>query len=231
MPRLSRRLFLAASAALAARPAVGAGTPGTAVHRRCDRRRGSGRDRRRAPDRGRRPKVRADRSRRSHRRPLHHRHAHVRRALRSRRPLDSRARFQSRDQAHGAARNRSLSGAGEPEGADRPALRARRRAGRFSGAASARQPRHRRRGAQGRRRLRAGAAERPRRLAAGGRIRAGSVRLRQGTGAGVGGGFRQIHRAQHRRVLPPGLRHADRRLRRRDCRQAVDAGDRDRHAP
>ena len=29
MPRLSRRLFLAASAALATRPAVGAGTPGT----------------------------------------------------------------------------------------------------------------------------------------------------------------------------------------------------------
>ncbi|MGA9322197.1 MAG: NAD(P)-binding protein, partial [Xanthobacteraceae bacterium] len=32
MPRLSRRLFLAASAALAARPAAGAVTPGTAVY-------------------------------------------------------------------------------------------------------------------------------------------------------------------------------------------------------
>ena len=59
--------------------------------------------------------------------------------------------------------------------------------------------------------LRAGAAERSRRLAAGGRIRARPVRLRQGSDASLGGGFRPLGRTRHRRVLPAGLRRAARR--------------------
>ena len=196
MPRLSRRSFLAASAALATRPAVGAGAAGDSDCGCCHRRRRSSRNRRRAPDRRRRPKVRADRGGRPYRRPLHHRYADLRRALRPRRPLDSCARFQSASPS--SRRDAGIEvypAPAEPEGADRPSLRARRRARRFSGAASARQPQHRRGGAQGRCRLRAGAAKRSRRLAAGDRIRARPVRLRQGTDAGLGGGFREIHRA------------------------------------
>ena len=63
------------------------------------------------------------------------------------------------------ARHRCLSGAAQPEGAHRPALRARRRARGFSVRPGSRHARDRRCGAQGRHAVRAGAAERSRRLA------------------------------------------------------------------
>ncbi len=173
---LSRRSFLAASAALAARPAGAAARravvgPVRGRHRRRRRRR----HRRRAPARRRRTALCGDRSDRSYRRPLRHRYQNLRRAVRSRRALDLPARLQSGDQAHAAARHRRLSGAAEPEGAHRPALCARRRARGFPDRPGARHARHRRGGAQSRHSLRAGDAGRSRRLARDDRIRARPV--------------------------------------------------------
>ena len=204
--KISRRSFLATAAALAARPAaaatpqpasaavdviiVGAGSAGIAAARRI-------------AAAGRRYVLR--RGVRSYRRPLHHRHQDLRRAVRSRRPLDLRARPQSADQADAAPRHRGLSGAAEPENPHRPALCARRRAGGLPVRRGARHPRHQRRGAQGRRAVRAGDAERSRRLARDGRIHARPVRLRQGIGAVLGAGFFARRRAHHGNFLPPGI--------------------------
>ncbi len=128
MPRVSRRSFLDCFGRAGGTRCVRSRRPGLDRHRCRDRWRRSGRDCRRAPARRRRPKVRADRSCRPHRRPLRDRYAHVRRSIRSRRALDPCARYQSGNQVDGAARDRSVSCAGKPKGPDRQTLCARRRA-------------------------------------------------------------------------------------------------------
>ncbi len=190
---------------------VGAGAAGIAAARQ---------------DRRRRPAVHRDRSNRPCRRTLHHRHQNLRRAVRSRRPLDSPARLQPGDQAGAAPRHRSLSGAAKPESAHRPALRARGRARGFPHRPGAHQARDQRRCAQGRHPVRAGGAERSRRLARNDRIRARSVQLRQEFDAGVVVRFCQSRRPQCRRVLQARFWRAARRARPGALGSTVDAGDR-----
>ena len=116
------------------------------------------------------------------RRTLHHRYQHLRRALRSRRPLDLCRRHQSAGAARDPDRARYLSGAARPAHAHRPALRARRRDGGFSRHPGARQYRHR--DAAARKGDVACAQALPkdlRRMAPDGRVRAGTLRLRQGS--------------------------------------------------
>ena len=231
MPRLSRRSFLTASAALATGPAFAAGPAATAACgcRHCRRRRG--RHRGRAPDRRRRPKISGDRSRRPCRRALRDRYTHLRRAVRPRRALDSCARFQSADQAHGAPRaSKSIR--------RRPSQKVR----------------------IGRRYAREGELEdflalqvRANRGIADA-ARKGDVACAQALPNDLGDwrpaiefvlgpfgcgkdltqvstvDFAKSHRAQYRCILPPGVRHADRFFRRGDSGQAVDAGNRNRHA-
>ena len=204
---LNRRNFIAGSAALAsdagARRRLGLGRG-----RRGDHRRGRGRNRCGAKGRGGGPALRAARGERPHRRALSHRNRHLRRSLRSRRALAARAGHQSAGEAR-AARLRGLSGAAGAEAAHRQAQRARRRDGGLSRGDRAREPRDPGCGArQGRRHLRAGAAEGSGRVAPGGRILARAVRLRQESRRDLGGGFRALGRARRRCVLPPGARRA-----------------------
>ena len=112
----------------------------------------------------------------------------------------------------------------ESESADRPALRARGRAGGFSGAAGARQSRDRRRGAQGRhchasRRCRTTSANGARPI----EFAFGPYVCGKDLAQIVGCRFCKVRRARHRRILPAGFRRADRELRRRTFGQVIDS--------
>ena len=105
-------------------------------------------------------------------------------AVRPRRAFHPQSGQQSADQARGADRARDLSGAVRPAHPHRPAQRPRRRARGLSGRVGARQSRDRGRGArQGRRRLRQRAAPRPRRLAVHRGVRARPLHQRARTSA------------------------------------------------
>ena len=202
MPTLNRRSFLAASAAVLAKPAVVLAARYRRRCRGCRRRRR--RHRRCAPPRRRQGALRADRGGQPRRRPLRHRHQDLRRAVRSRRALDSQFRRQPAGQAGDGAGH--LRGAARADRARRPAQRARLGAGKFSRRAGARASRHcRRRARQKRYRGGARAAERPRRLALDRRIRAGALHLRQRSGAGFRRGFFPPAGSRQRRLLPARL--------------------------
>ncbi len=196
MKRLTRRSFLAASAAFGAGPAfgaprqkpaptpagpaeaprsgpvdivvVGAGAAGIAAARRLSASRGL-------------KFVVLEAGQRA-RRPLHHRQPDVRNSVRSRRALDSCSRHQSAGQARTAGRPGDLSGAARASGCGSAgAMRARANSRTSSrrwcatntAIATA---------ARGRADIagREGAAEGPRRMAADDRVRRGAVHLRQG---------------------------------------------------
>ena len=229
MTSFSRRSFLAGTGAVLAAPAlgapaasgetetiiVGAGAAGIAAARRLA---AAGR------------RYRAGRGRRSRRRALHHRHQDLRRAVRSRRALDLFVRHQSGDQGAAQRESRNLSGAAGPAGADRPSQCTRKRAGGFSLERGARQSRDRRRRArQGRRELRAGAAEGSRRVEIDRRFRARSLQLRRRSQRDFVDGLGESGRSRQQRVLPARIRRAAGEPSRQHSGAAVDAGDADRH--
>ena len=212
MPRLSRRSFLAASAALAARPAagavsasgevdvviVGAGAAGIAAARRIA-----------AAKR----KLRGDRSGRSRRRPLHHRYDALSACPTTAAPTGSDLPDVNPVAKAGAAPRGSISiRRRQAKGAHRPTLRAEGELEDFLAARCA--PIARSSSGARKADVACGQAlpQRPRRLAAGGRVRARPVRLRQGACGSLRRGFREIGRTRRRCLLPAGFRHAARQL-------------------
>ncbi len=209
------------------------GASACARHARCQRRGHHHRRRRRgdcgrAAARRRRQALCPVRGGGCDRRTLRHRYQDLRRALRSRCPLDLRRRRQSAGEARDPEWARYLSSAARPAHAHRPPLRPRRRDGGFSRDPGTRQYRYRRCRAQGRRRLRPGAAQGSRRMAADRRVRAGSLRLQQGSRGGLHRRLRPRGRARQQRILPPGVRRAAGEARGGAADPTRDAGDGDR---
>ncbi len=185
VPRRLCRHWRGAGVRRAAADAQRARTGGGAAVR-CGRYRRGRRRRRR--DRGRpaalrlaRVEIRGAGSRRRARRPLHHRQPDVRDSVRSWRPLDPCRRHQSAGPAGRPIGIGNLSGAARTALANWTALCPRRRARGLPRDARPHQQRHRDRGPRpGRCPGRQGAAEGPWRMATHGRVRGGTVHLRQG---------------------------------------------------